>query len=175
MCRVLSPFLLSLSTHLVDHLPRPECTFGNIHQPNQQCNFLPKAISYPTSSDLFSSPLPTLSKRYAIFAVPINSQCSLSSSSEVGTCRKGIRFFFFAGRCHPTYAMLSFNFATCLAWGLRSRSLSDLTQVSSPFARSYCTDLMPNEDVSHSRRVRLPVETNVTVCAVLAASLQCIV
>ena len=97
MCRVLSPFPLSLSTHLVDHLPKPEteCTFENIHQPSQQSNFLPKAISYPTSSDLFSSPLPALSKRYAIFAVPINLRCSLSSSSEVGTCRKGIRFFFF--------------------------------------------------------------------------------
>jgi len=51
----------------------------------------------------------------------------------------------------------------------------NLTQVSSPFTRSFCTDLMPNKDVSLSRRVRLPVETNIAVCVVLAASLQCIV
>ena len=69
-----SDFLCSLLTHPIDPLPsiEKECAFGSVHQLSKQFNFLPKALSYPTSSDLRSSPLPVPFKRYSIFAVSIN-------------------------------------------------------------------------------------------------------
>jgi hypothetical protein len=112
------------------------------------------------------------SKYYSIFAVPIKSRRSLLSSSEsqVGPCRKVIRIFFFSrGPVTPQPCYIS----NSLRSGPRSRSFGSYTSLVS-FARLFCTGLIP-KDVSRSRRVRLTAETNIIVCAVLAASLQCIV
>jgi hypothetical protein len=140
------------------------------------------AIQLPAEGTIISNlvrftflPTPVPSKHYSIFAVPIKSRRSLLSSSEsqVGPCRKGIQYIYIYISRGPVTPQMPCYLSNSLRSGL-GRGLSGLTQVSSPFARSLCTGLIL-KDVSRSRRVRLPAETNITVCVVLAASLQCIV